>query len=721
MEVGEESLNKTTYIREEGLAINYEKIERTPISTLADELEGEIIDATMEDNTIEVSNFEGEAQETAPIERKTDFAGKVDTIKEIVDNTKDELISGYKSDISAQNQLAKGASSKANTLNVKIKEKEDRINVLKKNLKEIDDYIAKIGDQHIQNLHSINTTYDNKINSDIKNYAILRAQNIANRKSLHDIYNSKIKHLVLAKTAGLNIIDIEKSFEDIITDSEKLMGSAIEYAEMAVNKAKEDIYALDDDLYFPHSNQTVVDRHKALMIELQTMTAPNMGAFSSSIASYISNTNIALLVTSAFSKAMLEHACISNGCYTADTRYFVGYYGKSGDFKAPYAPPAIYLPNVREMVHLDRIDYDNIAKDSKGHTSKDSFMNYGPETPEIWNMILDEKIFVERPLDLKKLLSLGGEATLFMSGGRYPCNIGGIVVNIDAYKSRFILSARQDGDANNPTCTDIGLSSGKIIDIESGLEAVAVRSTASNIQDILLLEFNAKSKTLEGSTSELGIFLNTNSQGSLVINSIPRIAFHRLQEVEDNQSKDSKFEPKIEDELYRKALFDHNQIGNFLYFVETEQAYRQTKDEVEVAINDLRNELVTRLESMGLEVSPNINLANQSEYDALLNQLERIKNKNVSEGTGLIKNVVVENNEIVEDRLNRLKNVYIALQKDKNELISLSDATDSGSALDEAIKSEEANQKVLGEYGSEAEQAFKDSLERFPRPYCATY
>ena len=80
--------------------------------------------------------------------------------------------------------------------------------------------------------------------------------------------------------------------------------------------------------------------------------------------------------------------------------------------------------------------------------------------------------------------------------------------------------------------------------------------------------------------------------------------------------------------------------------------------------------------------------------------------------------VNVSDNEIVEERLDKIKNIFTALRKDKEAYISLSDVTDSGA---ERIKTEEANHKVTAEYKKRADEEFEKQLKSYPIPFCAAY
>ena len=97
------------------------------------------------------------------------------------------------------------------------------------------------------------------------------------------------------------------------------------------------------------------------------------------------------------------------------------------------------------------------------------------------------------------------------------------------------------------------------------------------------------------------------------------------------------------------------------------------------------------------------------------------KNELVEEGFEEIAAVKASDNEVVEERLNKIKRIFTALRKDKDELLSLNENSPSDSELDEQIKTEETNKSVVGEYDKKVEEEFQKQLNNFKRPFCAAY
>ena len=123
--------------------------------------------------------------------------------------------------------------------------------------------------------------------------------------------------------------------------------------------------------------------------------------------------------------------------------------------------------------------------------------------------------------------------------------------------------------------------------------------------------------------------------------------------------------------------------------------------------------------SLGMRQRLGIAQAIMEDPDILL--LDEPLNGLDNEGVEEMEAVNVSDNEIVEERLDKIKNIFTALRKDKEAYISLSDVTDSGAELDERIKTEEANHKVTAEYKKRADEEFEKQLKSYPIPFCAAY
>ena len=218
------------------------------------------------------------------------------------------------------------------------------------------------------------------------------------------------------------------------------------------------------------------------------------------------------------------------------------------------------------------------------------------------------------------------------------------------------------------------------------------------------------------------VFQYGAADNGVFFNDAPAAVFNRLSKMAEEASQDnSSYTKNMQDEVYKKAMLDHNQFGNFLTFAEQEISYRQALEELKLSVDEAKETLFEQFEKIGFTPSADYNLARQADYDLTKDTLNRRKNTLVNEGVEEMEAVNVSDNEIVEERLDKIKNIFTALRKDKEAYISLSDVTDSGAELDERIKTEEANHKVTAEYKKRADEEFEKQLKSYPIPFCAAY
>ena len=234
-----------------------------------------------------------------------------------------------------------------------------------------------------------------------------------------------------------------------------------------------------------------------------------------------------------------------------------------------------------------------------------------------------------------------------------------------------------------------------------------------------LAQAKITSQVAEYAPSELGTFLQYDSN-KLAFRDIDNKAFTRLKEIQENDS-DEEYKEDVPDNLYKKAVFAENQIGNFLKFMEIESELRQNVDEMAAKIQEAREDLRTQLIEAGFTPAQDFDLADETQYNEIRDSLDSLKNSKVSSGLEQISAVSNPTDSFIDARLEKLQNIFTALTKDKNELISLSTSTAADSTLDEQIKSEEVNQEVAGKYQEEADKTLEDQLNGFDTPYCAVY
>lgn len=627
----------------------------------------------------------------------------------------------------SQNQAESETNEeKAARLKTLIEQKRQDIDQLNQQIKNVETQMEAVETNYISQVQQIEKAYSDKV-AEAKKYVEHKRQA---RKTLDLI--SYYKDKVGLPVAGVDGLFPPFSLLKILNTATGLTDDAKNYADQLVDEAQKSILNLGEGIYIGQYGNKMTNIHTGLMDKLQSLPVDGLSEFSSAIGGYAQTASIIKPLTSLFQKMMIEQACAKDNCKKVDEDYFVGSYAKERDFMVPKPAPEEYLPPLREMVHFDDVDYDNINKAADGGLTRDGFLNSGAKIPEIWKRILSGKALVDKDIDLQALLSEGGEMPDFMRGGRYPCKLDDQIVDIDNLDGQFRIftskalpvkaSAEQKAYrplqmAKMPQCKEISLKSsggilGKIyVTVEDKIEEVTASAKVATFQ-----EFSAGSLH-----SELGTLLTASDNG-IFFNTAPNTVFTRLSKMAEEVSQDSSsYTANMRDEVYKKTLLNHNQFGNFLTFAEQEISYRQALEELKLSVDETKKILFEQFEKIGFTPKADYNLARQEDYDLTKDNLNRRKNTLVNEGFEEMEAVNAADNPVVEERLDKIKNIFTALRKDKEAYIPLTDATDSGAELDEKIKTEEVNHKVTAEYNKKADEEFEKQLNGYPIPFCAAY
>lgn len=612
---------------------------------------------------------------------------------------------------------------------------------LQQQIDDLEPTIERIKVAYAEDVKRIEEIYNNSVELAHQRIAEARAKKAS--QTLLSIYSGSVESNVVGDLIGSGPV------KAIIGQSEGLITDTKSYASSAVNKALGDMYRLGDELYLPSSNKLVVKRHGELMDELRQIPLEKLMESSGSIANFGGVPAITTALTTLFQQVMISDACAGDFCKIADEQYFIGLLPKNLDFSAPKSAPDMYMPPLREVVYFDDVDYKNIAQTADGSITRDGFLNYGGEIPPVWDLILQDKVFVERDINLSAILEAGdGHKSFFMRGGRYPCRLNGKVIDVDPYDGQYIV-------AGGVSKSGSGGSSGSNSMVKEFLRKLGiyvedkVKTTSSpdlslpNCQEIEMIgndgvadKFYYTIRDIEadtrgpaavqaseviGNPSELGTLLKPLNNGIQFADK-PKEVFDRLLQLKEEMKKaDQEYKSNLKDEIYKNAPYDTNQFGDFLNFVEMEMTYRQLLEELKVGIDESKALLVDSLSKVGFKPTANFNLVNDADFNLAKDNLKRLKNNIVNEGFTKIEDVKTLDNEVVEERLKKIKSMFVAMRKDKNELINLSEVSPSDSELDEQIKTEEVNQKVAGEYKKQADDEFKKQIENFIRPFCAAY
>ena len=186
----------------------------------------------------------------------------------------------------------------------------------------------------------------------------------------------------------------------VIKDAQSLTAGFIKSMEAQIKATRESMCAMGDNLYY--SVGTAPSMHKSMMRAL---------------ADVIYEVSDAELEISASMKPW--EATISRLDISEDDKTFIGVKPLTDrEAKAPRAPLQMGYPPVREIFHFDDYDYEHAAPGSRK-----SFVAYGGEVPELWKEILADKPFVEKDIDLTKILDSGIGTNTLLRGGQFPCNL----------------------------------------------------------------------------------------------------------------------------------------------------------------------------------------------------------------------------------------------------------------------------------------------------------
>lgn len=405
---------------------------------------------------------------------------------------------------------------------------------------------------------------------------------------------------------------------------------------------------------------------------------------------------------------------------TPDTEYFVGSQGKIRDFRAPFKAPDVSFVPLREVVHYDDVDWDNSKP-----ISKQNFLKYGGEIPSIWKVVLRDKLFVEKDIDLGALLNVdkGTPVETLYRGGRYPCRADGVsgkrLVDIDE-DGKYAIRADSTAFA---ACEFESITKfWKVPRISGGVERhyhvynSRFDRTFEDVMnlDVIMCNCDPAANLL---TSELGVILNASGNNITFRDSISS-AFTAIKKAKENTNdRDETFEEKI----IADAPLNINQIGDFLKVAETEIDLRKSKDEIAKKIEIAEENLYAIFKLAGFTPSSDFDMAKEEDYNLAKETLLKYKMKTVSEAVKGLGDVKDGGNEVVKERADRYRKIVRALQQDKDALTILGDNVPTQSELAEAIKSEEVNAKVEATYKKDADEEWEKQIKHFYKPYCAAY
>ena len=534
----------------------------------------------------------------------------------------------------------------------------------------------------------------------LKAITIKKSDEVMDKISSLDVAYSKD-----VKTALMSVLSQKASTNPLLTplvifeNVDKAAGKALDElynkVDIRIEMAQKQLAELGDDLYNSQNHDRIVKIHQSLINDIKAMSITVAAVGIQPVD------NIMMY-------AKLETADIE----PEEADYFVGATAKERDLKAPKAMFDVNLPPLREAVHFDEIDWQNVSAYSEkvtksGGIMKADFLNYGGKIPDIWKQLLKENTYVERSIDLKSALNRGCEAVAFYRGGVMPCKVrkSAVILDVDA-EGKYIKGSNSE---NLNTCAGIEMKSGKPHHI--------LRET-----DISFPVFFASDKSEKPDCvySELGTLLDADENGNLYFRQSAYDAFYNVVYEQKHADKKKNAKENMLMAIYEQSLLNRNQSGDFLTYFETEQSQRKNLEETQKDYDTMMQEFLDVMKSYGFTPSKNFDLAKQSDYNLARQKLDRIKNDAVKDALSDIGQVDVADNAVVEERVNVIKSMIAALQKDKNETTIISAGVNDDNHLDEDIKSSKVNEEVADKFVKSLDKASAQAQKSL-EPYCSNY
>lgn len=566
--------------------------------------------------------------------------------------------------------------------------------------------------------------------------------------------------------------DAAKAFVALLTDAKSVVTELKNYGVEEVEKTKLELLSLGDPLYLQESANLVNRRHKELMNDLRSVNVSNVLSFSSVLKS--SSSTLVSIAVEVFNSYISEEVCDEDKCYQVDEEYFVSLIPKSRDFMSPKEPINEYLPPLRESVYFDVLNFANLYNENNKvkldlipktsicdklsldiftdkkdyyayYVSREDILNYGGYLPQVWQLALSGKAFVEKDIDLAKFMgrdaldsdmlqkdilfwktmSMLDDVTPldissllcgkygredyskfeFYRGGQYPCRIDGKVVDVDNSPSFIVV--RSDG-AGLPECKGITLSGSgafyRVEDIEEGARA-----------SIGLGKSYPKTHP-----SEFGMLFDYADDYIILKDNI-HDAWVNNERVEQYIAAGRDYTKTVQDLIYENSFLTQNQLGSFLDFVELEEAMRENKESAQTSLDNAKDDLFDILNKIGFVPSEDLNLANDDDFQLVSSSLKSSKSDKLKIAEPIIARLHKTENPVISERIEVARLMGDALKVDNNGLVTVSPTIKSLSAFHESLRSAEANLRATDSYSSAAEEGFQRELNRMQSPYCASY
>lgn len=659
----------------------------------------EVVDAKQKELSDKLSDLRNKAQDDAvnsmqaTVTHKTTFpVGSYEVVDE--GSASSRKVADADEDSNVFNK-----STAENKQNSEIDDTEQELQKQNNQLKSLENQLASL-DKEITTYRLGASSKVSSLLERIRASKLKKSDSVMNKISELDVSYSKD-----VKTALMDVLS-KKTFSNplltpliVYENIDRAAGEALDNlynkVDARIKAAQQQLWSMGDDLYDPLNHGKVVEIHQSMINDIKAMTLTVAAAGINSIG------NISLY-------AKLEEADTT----AEEEDYFVGATAKVRDIKAPKAIFEIKLPPLREAVHFDEIDWQNVSPYSEGVSKsgiimKSDFLNYGGKIPEIWKYMLKDNAFVEKSLDLKSALNQGCEAVALYRGGVLPCKVkdSAIVLDVNA-EGKYIRGSQGN---NLITCAGIEMKSGKPHHI--------LRD-----EDITFSIFfgNEKAEKTDCPYSELGTLLDADDNGNLYFRQSAYDAFYGVVYEQKHTDKELNSKENLLHAIYDQAMLNRNQTGDFLVFFENEQTQRKNLEETQKDYDEMMQEFYDVLKSQGFTPSSDFDLSKSSDYALARQKLDSIKNNKISQALSDLGEVDVADNTVVQERIDIIKSMISALQKDNEETTIISAGVDDDNHLDEDIKSSKVNEEVADRFTKSLDKSAEQAKQGLS-PYCPNY
>ncbi len=437
-----------------------------------------------------------------------------------------------------------------------------------------------------------------------------------------------------------------------------------------------------------------------------------------------------------FVEAFLD-MCVDDYCTTPEPNdengavYFVSMNGKARDFRAPTGPLDFASAPLREIFYFDGVDFDNIEKyyeddepsDSRKITiTAEGFLNSGADIPEIWKQILKNRPFVERGIDLEKLLNRGNPELAFSRSGTYPCKYNGKIADAAVNKDNipYLFGYNLNAGTENviqQKCLLLKNQNGKVINTETGYaEIMGAPESAKQVSQSSELGQILAYVPEYASPIQL-MFLHIEPPYKLSFNQAFLSAVH----AQDNFGDEDSEEMMEQYKFGMRSMFTHNQFGDYLNFIEKDKEAEENMLEAKKQLVEIHQQLKEIFNEFGDTISDDLDLADEDDYDMAAAALDGYKNAYMRKALeSLIKVRKMITVEAIQEKADDIQRQIELLKLDDDEMVQIG-GSETNAEVEYNIKQNLANKEISDAYDKRAHEEMDKQISQMQKPYCAVY